>query len=641
MMDLNDTTLGHFSYLNNTRAALIDENMFLAPFINSPYKIARSFYSAVLSQYKSQTGVSLATNSAHLGASTLVETAGYFFSNYAIGCFVTAMVLNRIVAMASLRSNSQVARLPLWSRFFFHACAILALGYNVILTLRPFADEKPLVGIHNYFGITYGVICLSHCIETFVTTTTNLKPMEEFDYSIFELSMHFYALTRSNPCPEDFIPDCLMALLGRLIIHSVELTNKRNRRLLLSTILNMGHLVYLGQRVYTLGTGSLPLLVRYRHFPKLLALFCTAVSLACYALACIARLNPFSSNDEAHDISDLQFHSFMNNWYATLNCTGEEEFTSTLIKLAIMICNPEQAKRFGLHRELSQLRQPGEVHKSFFVSGYNSKWQSIPQEAITDGAAKQGRTVWQRKVTAVRDLLVAVFQRLKATFGKAPTGHANESFSEEHKKNLNDFVSERNYIKFLSLAPDLNANRIQSNDLKYLLPEDDFSADYLASDEEGSEELLEEFGSEDEESELGDVPLTDLIVPPNSSMPAQMGNTNDLKWFYSMWSILSCELQHNKRLTRSQYSELNEPGILHEVMMERIAETGSSNEAKEKSERDMTCVVCKTNTRNIVLWPCKCFALCEECRVSLGLRGFKTCICCRTDVRGYSKINAV
>ncbi|CUS22878.1 LAQU0S07e02168g1_1 [Lachancea quebecensis] len=640
-MDLNDTALGHFSYLNNTRDVLIDDSMFLAPFVNYPYKIARSLYSAILSQYKSQAGVSFPSDSAHLGASTLVETAGYFFSNYAIGCFVTAMVLNRIVAMASLRSSSHVARLPLWSRLFFHACAIVALVYNVTLTLRPFADEKPFVDTHRYFALTYGVICFSHCIETFVTTTTNLKPMEEFDYSIFELSMHFYALTRSNPHPEDFIPDCLMALLGRLIIHSVELMNKRDRRLLLSTILNIGHLVYLTHRVYTLGTDSLPLLVRYRHLPKFLALFCTAVSLVCYALACIARMSPFSPSEEAYDTSDLQFHSFINNWYATLNCTGEEEFTSTLIKLAIMICNPEQTKRFGLHRELSQLKQPGEIHKSFFVSGYNSKWQSMPHDTVEDGITKPGRTVWQRKVTAIRDLLVALFRRLKATFGKSSTDHVNEDFSEGCKKNLNDFVSERNYIKFLSLAPDLNSNRIKSNDLKYLLPEDDFSADYLASDEECSEEFPEEFGSEDEESELGDVPLTDLIVPPNSSMSTRMGNTHDMKWFYSMWSILSCELQHDKRLTRSQYSELNEPGILHEVMMERITETGLKTEAKDKSERDMACVVCKTNARNIVLWPCKCFALCEECRVSLGLRGFKTCICCRTDVRGYSKINAV
>ncbi|KAK9366005.1 hypothetical protein V1509DRAFT_631352 [Lipomyces kononenkoae] len=50
------------------------------------------------------------------------------------------------------------------------------------------------------------------------------------------------------------------------------------------------------------------------------------------------------------------------------------------------------------------------------------------------------------------------------------------------------------------------------------------------------------------------------------------------------------------------------------------------------------CVVCHAAQRNIVLWPCRCLAVCEECRVSLALRNFKGCVCCRRDVVSFSRL---
>lgn len=56
--------------------------------------------------------------------------------------------------------------------------------------------------------------------------------------------------------------------------------------------------------------------------------------------------------------------------------------------------------------------------------------------------------------------------------------------------------------------------------------------------------------------------------------------------------------------------------------------------------RDYSCVVCKTNDRNVIMWPCSCFAVCDDCRVSLSVRGFNTCVCCRAPVSGHSKTHA-
>ncbi|KAI9848489.1 MAG: hypothetical protein M1838_000512 [Thelocarpon superellum] len=50
------------------------------------------------------------------------------------------------------------------------------------------------------------------------------------------------------------------------------------------------------------------------------------------------------------------------------------------------------------------------------------------------------------------------------------------------------------------------------------------------------------------------------------------------------------------------------------------------------------CVVCQSNPRTILVWPCRCLSLCEDCRVSLAMNNFGACVCCRRDVIGFSRI---
>ncbi|KAF9128269.1 hypothetical protein BGW39_005213 [Mortierella sp. 14UC] len=52
----------------------------------------------------------------------------------------------------------------------------------------------------------------------------------------------------------------------------------------------------------------------------------------------------------------------------------------------------------------------------------------------------------------------------------------------------------------------------------------------------------------------------------------------------------------------------------------------------------LLCVVCQTEPRGVLLRPCRCLALCNDCREVLGSRRYKQCPCCRSDVQGYSKI---
>ncbi|KAI1791748.1 hypothetical protein LXA43DRAFT_888675 [Ganoderma leucocontextum] len=59
------------------------------------------------------------------------------------------------------------------------------------------------------------------------------------------------------------------------------------------------------------------------------------------------------------------------------------------------------------------------------------------------------------------------------------------------------------------------------------------------------------------------------------------------------------------------------------------------------SQNAHVCVICTVEPRDIICWPCRCLALCDDCRNNLASRSSAskhTCPCCRRSVEGYSKI---
>ncbi|KAJ1331897.1 Zinc finger C3HC4 type protein [Microdochium nivale] len=50
------------------------------------------------------------------------------------------------------------------------------------------------------------------------------------------------------------------------------------------------------------------------------------------------------------------------------------------------------------------------------------------------------------------------------------------------------------------------------------------------------------------------------------------------------------------------------------------------------------CVVCHSSPRSIIVWPCRCLSLCDECRVTLAMNNFDKCVCCRREVISFSRI---
>ena len=134
--------------------------------------------------------------------------------------------------------------------------------------------------------------------------------------------------------------------------------------------------------------------------------------------------------------------------------------------------------------------------------------------------------------------------------------------------------------------------------------------------------------------------------------------------------LLSHSLQSNRPMTRSQYrrttnrtraqllSSLRSPGndtyteeeeerdleqfILSQRSKARPATT-ANGETWESGAEGMgaggpQCVVCQSTPRSILVWPCGCLSMCDDCRVGLAARNYTKCICCRTDIAAYSRL---
>ena len=110
-------------------------------------------------------------------------------------------------------------------------------------------------------------------------------------------------------------------------------------------------------------------------------------------------------------------------------------------------------------------------------------------------------------------------------------------------------------------------------------------------------------------------------------------------------------------LTSTRYRPAGLPGgkltpdeeveVLEHLIISRRTAAASGNSQPSSTWRDGAeglgaggpqCVVCQSSPRTVLAWPCRCLSLCEDCRVSLAMNNFGTCVCCRQDVVGFSRL---
>lgn len=106
---------------------------------------------------------------------------------------------------------------------------------------------------------------------------------------------------------------------------------------------------------------------------------------------------------------------------------------------------------------------------------------------------------------------------------------------------------------------------------------------------------------------------------------------------------LSYEHAEKGPMTRSRFRKLTPQSDEASKLVDLILSKRKPRQQVDGDDEDdfmsrLGCVICQTNIRQIITWPCKCFTICEECRVSLVAKGFEGCVTCRRDVKGVSKV---
>jgi hypothetical protein len=115
------------------------------------------------------------------------------------------------------------------------------------------------------------------------------------------------------------------------------------------------------------------------------------------------------------------------------------------------------------------------------------------------------------------------------------------------------------------------------------------------------------------------------------------------------------EREETKILTTSRYkmggsvhmSPEEEEQLLEDLILSRRSATvpqGASNAgswdtgAEGMGSEGPQCVVCQMSPRTVLVWPCGCLSLCDDCRVGLASKNYTACVCCRTNVAAYSRL---
>lgn len=99
----------------------------------------------------------------------------------------------------------------------------------------------------------------------------------------------------------------------------------------------------------------------------------------------------------------------------------------------------------------------------------------------------------------------------------------------------------------------------------------------------------------------------------------------------------------------AKFAEQDETRLLEQILISRREARGTmassppsldptSTRTSRTGLEGLQCVVCQSASRTIIVWPCRCLSLCDDCRVALAMNNFDRCVCCRREVSSFGRI---
>jgi hypothetical protein len=209
--------------------------------------------------------------------------------------------------------------------------------------------------------------------------------------------------------------------------------------------------------------------------------------------------------------------------------------------------------------------------------------------------------------TLIKFLQIGVYRMFSWPFRR----NENFAFDNELKQDL-ESEADSDFDPTVDSISDLESSTSENRE------------DELAWEDENAELCEEIVNLTRDLSENGDHPTANTASPVGHilnliNQPAQLLTRSKVKVLESGNAIV---------ISDSRSSIINSPLSLFGGMLSTDNFTFSAR----------NCVICQSEVRCIVLRPCGCLCLCDDCRVALAARKFKDCPCCRRIVSGFSRI---
>jgi hypothetical protein len=618
----------------------------------------------------------------------VVQNLNYFVSPYAAACMIMAIVLNRTIAFAGSTSHNR-NRLNNVPKVLFRGLAIIVLGSALWDVVK--VASLNIGWVHRCLSFVYTVdgkqgpvgsllwkvfisFCVSNFIETLISINSGQLPFYDTALTLFEYSLASQESRYLRVPTPQLLFILASSVSNQIIVHIFGLFNLKRYQLIPSAVFGVNLIglylvnVYLGQ------LHKLPLILIMSILPQIVVLLVTVICMTIYTLAVF--VNGTSRG--------LTYTPMLNNLSESLNFQLSEDFNSLITRFGLIMFNAldneENLNEYSSLR-LKKTTYLEDNKKSYLISTYFNNIEENPDSKLKkEKASNSISTVWSF-IKRYINLFNLSCQLCRFIF--------DSLFSSKRKIQKNTRTSQpRKFPSTVSTLRDLKFNSVSNDSLSndqtlFSELQDDESMDFqyesdseldpfeydseLSEDEEGNVKTRY-ISTISEQRLLGAAASTPPPAAITSSVAQQLTKAPLIEELFQPTDVLSlispsriedysqlryirAHLSKDTRLTRSRFANLNQDDILRDLILEKSRPRARPRPAHTSPESDVVdhdhddgeideiaCVVCQTNHRSIVLWPCKCFAVCDNCRLSLGVRGFNHCVCCRRKVEGFTKL---
>ncbi|KAH7343797.1 hypothetical protein B0J17DRAFT_643970 [Rhizoctonia solani] len=603
---------------------------------------------------------------------------GFMTSGYALGLLLMAILLNRIsnvvvpprqtpprrpyhprrrrwlpslvpinISATHTRFISRVPSISLLATSLFLLTIALLQSADIWqpLDLKPgriwylelcrWAGEKEMAYV---CWVTYIAVCVAMVMNTLTRGLEGVASDGPHSFNLFGYSflLHIYASPIMHQSPKHLAahadtpsrPDqhvlitIILPLLQLTILHILAINKRLSRQRLIPTtvcgLLSITHFTY----VTLLSQSTYPF---FTYLNSLLEAFLVGIVLLTCVLHCLTRLllqgrfvwNPFAEED------GLAHQSLLPN--------RSDDYAVALLKLGSACIEVTAMAGFG--NEVSPIHTPDTI----YISHSGSVIPKHPN--APSGLAREIKSVHavEPDISSTSAWFDIVWTKEVGRFGERVARVAKGVWgvlTRRERPRDEDQVVRR-------VPNEGEVYDIREVYARYLLGEEVMSDDEddefrPGADVDESESDLETL-SEEEEDENEDVSAPTLYADlARRSLPPQARSRESSPSVPALTPMLIAHLTTPSRspLTRNRYTALSHPPVL------TISQPRERPTLNDEDSRTV-CVICTVEPRSVICWPCRCLALCDECRGSLASRmgaGKHQCPCCRRGVEGYSRI---